>query len=104
MHMKGLINVIDRGTVEYVQGNCGLFMKAVTAQMTGVFEGSRAPHESIQRVSGRSVKESVHGVQVTVPCGVLPARMQGLIQPSVCGRRLDQALHPGWQHVPHKPM
>ena len=49
MHMKGLSYVIDKGTVEHVQGNCGLFMKAVTAQMTGVFEGSRAPaHESIQ--------------------------------------------------------
>ena len=36
-------------------------------------------HESIQRVSGRRVKESVHGVQVTMPGGLLPARMQGLI-------------------------
>ena len=53
--MKGLFYVIDRGTVEHVQGNCGLFTKAITAQMTGVFEGSRAPaNESLQRVNGRS--------------------------------------------------
>ena len=39
-------------------------------------------HESIQRVSGRRVKESVHGVQVTMPGGLLPARMQGLTQTS----------------------
>ena len=39
-------------------------------------------HKSFQHVSGRRVKESVHGVQVTMPGGVLPARMQGLTQTS----------------------
>ena len=66
--------------MEHVQGSCGLFMKAGSAQMTGVFKGCRAPaHKSFQRVSSRRVEESVHGVQVTTPGGMLPTRMQDLI-------------------------